>query len=178
MLRKFSLPAVAVCLLLMTAQARAQFQMGDWTLELGGIGSNSADFDGATFTVRGDVGYFLTNEFELSLRQGIGYTDFTGGEDGGGSAWVGSTQIAADFHFDVGGRWVPYVGGHLGYIYGDGVSDTFEAGPQGGVKFFVNSTTFIDLSVEYQFFFDDSDDEAFADDGQFVYGLNIGFRWR
>jgi outer membrane protein W len=176
MLRRFSVPAVAVCLLLMAAQARAQFQQGDWALQLGGVGNNSSDFDGVAFSVQGDLAYFLTNEFSLSLRQSIGYSDFTGGEDGGGSAWAASTRVAADYHFDM-GRWQPYVGGNLGYIYGDGVSDTFHAGPEGGVKYFVNSTTFINFSIEYQFFFDEGEDEE-LDDGQFVYGLNIGFRWR
>jgi hypothetical protein len=75
------------------------------------------------------------------------------------------------------GRWQPYVGGNFGYVYGD--ADSFLAAPEAGVKFFVNSTTFIALTAEYQFFFDDGDDasDAFSD-GQFLYGLNIGFRWR
>jgi hypothetical protein len=42
----------------------------------------------------------------------------------------------------------------------------------------VNSTTFIQLSVAYEFFFDSSDNigDAFGD-GQWVYGLLIGFRF-
>ena len=53
-----------------------------------------------------------------------------------------------------------------------------EAAPEAGVKFFVNSTTFIQFSAEYQFFFDShsSGREAFSN-GEFVYGLNIGFKW-
>ncbi|MGH7215097.1 MAG: hypothetical protein ACREIT_10075 [Tepidisphaeraceae bacterium] len=47
-----------------------------------------------------------------------------------------------------------------------------------GVKFFVNSTPFIFLMAEYQFFFEDSDDAGDAfDDGQFVYSLGIGLRF-
>ena len=171
MLRRFSVPAVAVCLLLMTAQARAQFQAGDWSLQLGGFGNNSSEFDGVAFNVQGDLGYFLTNEFSVSLRQSLGYSDFTGGEDGGGSAWVGSTRVAADYHFDM-GRWQPYVGGSLGYIYGDGVADTFFAGPEGGVKYFVNSTTFIDLNAAYAFNLEEG-----LDEGAFFYQLGVGFRW-
>ena len=75
-------------------------------------------------------------------------------------------------------RWQPFVGANIGYVYGDGVNDTGEAAPEAGVKYFVNSTTFIYGQIEYQFFFDSSDDvdDAF-DDGQFVYSLGIGFRW-
>ena len=170
MLRKFSLPAVAIGLLLFTAQARAQFQAGDWTLTLGGTGTNGQDFDSGSFNVTGDIGYFFTNQLEIALRQSIGYTDFAGDD---GSFWIGSTSVALDYHFDM-GRWQPYVGGVLGFAYGD-LNDTGFGGPEGGVKYFVNSTTYIEGSVAYQWFFDSGDD---LDDGQFVYGLNIGFRWR
>src|SRR5688572_26395618 len=170
MLRKLSLPAVAVGLLLITAQARAQFQAGDWSLSLGGTGTNGQDFDSASFNLSGDIGYFFTNQLEIGLRQSIGYTDLS---DDGGNFWVGSTAVALDYHFDM-GRWQPYVGGVLGFAYGD-LADTGFGGPEGGVKYFVNSTTYIEGRVAYQWFFDSDDD---LDDGQFVYALNIGFRWR
>ena len=171
MLRKFFV--AAALMLLPAAAANAQFQAGDWELTLGGSGSNGPDFDGTAWNVNGSLGYFMTKEFELGVRQSIGYTDI--GVDG--SAWNGSTRIFADYHFDM-GRWQPYVGGNIGYVYGD-VADSWLAAPEAGIKFFVNSTTFIQFSAEYQFFFDDGDDasDAFSD-GQFLYGLNIGFRWR
>jgi outer membrane protein W len=173
MLRK--LLVVAALALVPAAAANAQFQAGDWELTLGGSGSNGPDFDGTTFNVNASIGYFLTNALEVGVRQGLGYTD-VGANDG--SAWVGTTRLALDYHFDL-GKIQPYVGANIGYVYGDGVHDTWEAAPEAGVKFFVNSTTFIQLGVEYQFFFDEGDDasDAFSD-GQFVYGLNIGFRWR
>ena len=175
MLRK--LLVVAALGILPAFAANAQFQAGDKELTLGGSGAHGPDLDGTTFNVNGSFGYFMTNQLEVSLRQGIGYTDITGG-GGDGSAWSASTRIALDYHFDL-GKWQPYIGANFGYVYGDGVHDTFEAAPEAGIKFFVNSTTFIQLGVEYQFFFDQDDDasESFSD-GQFVYGLNIGFRWR
>jgi len=74
--------------------------------------------------------------------------------------------------------WQPFVGGNFGYVYGDAVNDTFEAAPEAGVKYFVNSTTFIFAMVEYQFFFDSGDDidNAFSD-GQFLWSLGLGFRF-
>ena len=170
MLRKFSLSAIAVCLLLMSAQARAQFQAGDWTLTLSGNGTNGQDFDSAQFAVNADIGYFFTNQLELALRQSIGYTDLP---DDGGNFWVGTTAVALDWHFDL-GQWQPYVGANVGFAYGD-FNDTGFGGPEGGVKYFVNSTTYIEASVAYSWFFDSDEN---LDDGQFVYGLGIGFRWR
>jgi hypothetical protein len=171
MLRKFFV--AAALMLLPAAAASAQFQAGDWELTLGGSGSNGPDFNGTTWAVNGGLGYFLTKEFEIGVRQSIAYTDI--GVEGG--AWNGSTRVALDYHFDL-GRWQPYIGGNIGFVYGDGVHDTWEAAPEAGVKFFVNSTTFIQVGVEYQFFFDEDSDasDAFSD-GQFIYGLNIGFRW-
>jgi hypothetical protein len=170
MLRKFF---VAMALMLLPAvAANAQFQAQDWELTLGGSGSNGPDFNGTSWAVNGSLGYFLTKEFEVGVRQSVGYTDINVG-----SAWNASTRVFIDYHFDL-GRWQPYIGGNIGFVYGDSVKDTWEAAPEAGIKFFVNSTTFIQLSAEYQFFFDEGSDasDAFSD-GQFVYGLNIGFRW-
>jgi len=174
MLRK--LLVVAAVALLPAMAANAQFQAGDYELTLGGSGAHGPDLDGTTFNVNASLGYFLTNQLEVSVRQGVGYSDIGGGGDG--SAWTAATRLALDYHFDM-GKWQPYIGANIGYVYGDGVNDTWEAAPEAGIKWFVNSTTFIQLGVEYQFFFDQNDDasEAFSD-GQFVYGLNIGFRWR
>jgi hypothetical protein len=172
MLRKWMV--VAALMVLPASVAQAQFQAGDYELTLSGQGSNGPDFNGTQFSVDGTLGYFLTKEFELALRQTVSYSDFSGGD---GSAWSGSTRVGAYYNIDL-GRIVPYVGANIGYVYGD-INDTFAAGPEGGVKFFVNSTTFVKLGVEYQFFFDQDDDasDAFSD-GQFIYSLGIGFRWR
>lgn len=170
MLRK--LMVVAALALLPAAAAHAQFQAGDWELTLSGQGSNGPDFDGTQWSVNGNIGYFLTKELEVNLRQTVGYSDLVAG-----TAWNGSTRIGVDYNFDM-GRWVPYVGANIGYVYGDGVNDSWTAGPEAGIKFFVNSTTFVQLGAEYQFFFDQGSDasQAFSD-GQFLYSLGIGFRW-
>ena len=153
----------------------AYFEEGDKEITLSGTGANGNDFDGVTLGVNGSFGYFLTDNLELSVRQTITYTDI--GSFGGGSALNGSTRVALDFHFDL-EALQPFVGGNFGYVYGDAVNDTFEAAPEAGVKWFVNSTTFIFAMAEYQFFFDSGDDasDSFSD-GQFVYTLGIGFRF-
>ena len=40
-------------------------------------------------------------------------------------------------------RWQPYLAVNLGGIYGAGVEDDGVWGPEGGVKYFVNESTFI-----------------------------------
>ena len=174
MFRRFAVVA-ALGLLAIPAFSFGQFRQGDWELTLGATGANSSDFDGFTAGGNASVGYFFTNELELSVRQSITYTDVATGADG--SVWNGSKRVALDYHFDL-GRWQPFVGANIGYVYGESTNDTWEAAPEVGVKYFVNATTFVYGIAEYQFFFDDGDDvdDAF-DDGQFVYTVGIGFRF-
>jgi hypothetical protein len=169
MLRKV---LVVAALLMLPTLSYGYFEEGDKEITLAGTAFNSNDFDGVDIAVNGSVGYFITDNLELSVRQSLGYTDI-----GVDSAVNGSTRVALDFHFDL-EAWQPFVGGNFGYVYGDLVNDTFEAAPEVGVKWFVNSTTFVLAMVEYQFFFDSADDasDSFSD-GQCIWSLGIGFRF-
>lgn len=170
MVNRLSLIA-ALAILSVSSLAFANFSEGNKELTLSGSGNNDNDFENGSIGLAGSFGYFLTDAFEVGVRQSFNWAD------AGESSWAASTRAFADFHFDL-GQWRPFVGANLGYVYGDDVDDTWEAAPEAGVKYFVNDTTFIFGMVEYQFFFDDTDgiDDGF-DDGQFVYSLGIGFRW-
>ena len=52
------------------------------------------------------------------------------------------------------------------------MNDTWLAGPEVGLKYFVNSTTFTEVSAAYEF-----DLENGLDNGAFFYGLGVGFKW-
>lgn len=174
MLRKgmvLSVLAVAAVAMMPTS-AFAYFEEGDKEVTLSGTAANGNDFDGVTAGINGSIGYFMTDNLELSLRQTVTYTDI-----GVDASMNGSTRVALDFHFDM-EALQPFVGANFGYVYGDAVNDTFEAAPEGGVKWFVNSTTFLFAMVEYQIFFDSASEANNAfNDGQFVYTLGIGFRF-
>ena len=158
------------------AIAKADCQQGDMELTLGGNANGGKDFDGLSGGINASLGWFLTDQLELGVRQSVNYTDVNTPPNAGGQL-SGSTRVFGDFHFDM-GAWQPFIGANIGYAYGDAVSDTWEAAPEGGVKYFMNSTTFIFATVEYQFFFDQADniDDAF-DDGQFVYSLGLGVKF-
>jgi hypothetical protein len=164
MLRKvYLIPALA--LFLLPAIARAQFEQGNWEMTLGGSGGNDRDFRTGNFSVNGSLGYFLTKEFEVAVRQSFNWGD-------GGSSWSASTVAAADYHFDL-DRLQPFVGVSIGYAYGSGGNeDGWSAGPEGGVKYFVNSTTFIYAQASYLFNLEES-----ISDGSWFYGAGIGFKW-
>ena len=163
---------VVVALLMLPTLSYGYFEEGDKELTLAGTAFNGNEFEGVSIAANGSLGYFITDNLELAIRQSLGYSDI-----GVDSALNGSTRVAVDFHFDL-EAWQPFVGANFGYVYGDAVSDTFEAAPEAGVKWFVNSTTFIMAMVEYQFFFDSADDAGDSfEDGQFVWTLGVGFRF-
>ena len=176
MLRKLLVPALGLALL-PAAAAQAQradsdygFDPGNWSLEVAGSGSNDNSFTTTNIGVSGEVGYFFTDNLEVAVRQALVY------DDSFGSAWNGTTAVAVDWHFDF-GQWQPYVGGNVGYVYGDNTQDTFEAAPEAGVKYFLNHTTFLDLRAQYQFFFDSGGGDSQFDDGRFIYSLALGVKW-
>lgn len=152
--------------------AMAQYQMGDRELTLSGSGSSDNSFDTTTFSTEVSFGYFYSDNLEGAIRQGVAVAD-----QPGDNSWNGSTRLAMDYHFDM-QEFQPYLGVNIGYLYGDNVNETFLGGPEGGLKAFVNETTFVILSVEYQVLFEDADDaDDQFDDGRFVYGLGLGFKW-
>jgi hypothetical protein len=145
---------------------------GDWELTLGGSASNDKDFENGGFSLDASIGYFLTDAIEVALRQGFNFSDFSGD-----SSWNGSTRGAIDYHFNL-DRFRPFVGANFGGFYGDGVTDTFAAGLEGGAKFYVKPKTFIFAMIEYQWLFNDGDDvDDNFDDGRFLYSLGIGFNF-
>lgn len=137
------------------------FEKGDWALTLTGSGVSTNDLDDSAFTLNVAPSYFLTDEFELGVRQSLSYND----------GFTGATAVFADFNVKLENRkFVPYVGVNLGYTYGEGLEDTWVVGPEAGLKYFVNDTTYLYGRVSYEFDIQESFDE-----GGFVYGVGIGF---
>ena len=167
MLRKLMVLVPVVALLALPAMAQAQFEAGNYALELFGTGGNDQDFESGSVAVGGELSYFLSKEMGIGIRQALSWAD----SEGGDSIWAGDTRVFGNYHFDL-DRWQPYVGAFIGYVYGDVTSDFWVAGPEAGVKYFVNSTTYVDLNAAYGFNLDEG-----IDDGSFFYGLGIGFRW-
>jgi len=165
---------VAALCLMMPVLASAQVR-GPWELELGASGANSNKFNGFTGNLNLGVGYFINDNFEVGVRQMLSYTDV-----GTPASVAGSTAIAVDFHFPLGdqNQFVPFVGANIGYVYGDNVRDTWEGAPEGGIKWFVGPDAFVYAQIQYQFFFrSGSGFGGGFDNGQFVYGAGIGFRF-
>ena len=167
MLRKLYLVVPVLALLALPALSRAQFEAGNWDLQLSGAGtaSSGGSFDTGDASAQFQLGYLLTKELEGGVRQTITWAD-------GGSDWNGATFAFADYHFDM-DRWQPYVGANLGYRYGNqGVNDAWLAGPEVGVKYFMNATTYVDLRAAYEWDLNEG-----VDKGAYFFGLGIGVKF-
>jgi hypothetical protein len=148
-------------------------RQGDSEVTLSGSGSNDKDFESGGFGLSGSYGWYLTDEVMLNIRQSVLYAD-PGDDD---SAWNGSTRVGALYNFDL-GVWRPFVGLNVGYLYGDTTDEGFIAGPEVGVRYFVNPKTFVFGQAEYQFLFDSfSDIDNAFDDGSFAYSVGVGFNF-
>ena len=145
---------------------------GSWEFILGGSGSSDQDFDSNAVAVDATVGYYFTDIFEAGLRQNV---TVAGNEDD--QSFNGSSTVFADLVFDA-GKLRPFVGVSLGYLYGDDTENTFIAGPEAGLKYYVKSDAFVYGRVNYDFLFDSGDeiDDRF-DDGRFVYTIGIGLNF-
>jgi len=145
---------------------------GDREFTLSGAGTSNKDFDRGSLGLAASFGWYLTDNMEVSIRQGVNYADLAND-----NMWNGSTRIAADYHWDL-GKWRPLVGLQIGGIYGDGVSDTGIAGPEVGIKYYAKPDTFVYFQEEYQFFFKQADEiNDNFDDGAFVHTFGVGFNF-
>ncbi len=171
MLTRVAVAVGVLCLILPTLTLAQGFSPGDKEVLLNGAGVSDKDFDSSVFSVQGSLGYFFTRNIEAAIRQSFSFT----GVENSGSSWAAATRGALDYHLDLGRFW-PFAGGNIGYNYGDDVPDSWTAGLEGGLKFFVNSTTFILGMLEYQWFLTNNNDDGFSD-GQWIYTVGLGFRW-
>ncbi len=170
-LGSFTAAALAAGLVGMPVAAQEGFgpEATDWEFTLSGNGNNDKDFENGGFNSVFDLGYYVTDEFIVGGRQSFG---FTGDRDD--LNFTASTAGYVQYQFDL-DRWRPFVGASLGYLYGEDVEETFTAGPEVGVKYYIKPDAFIYGRMSYEFLFEDTDDaDDRFDDGRFVYGVGIG----
>ncbi len=162
----------AVVLGLASVAAAAQPTLGQRELALSGSGNSSRDFDTGGVSATGEYGYYYSPQWEVGVRQ-----SFSWSESAEESRWNGSTRIYTDYHFGS-GQWRPYLGGSLGILYGNDVEETLAAGPEVGIKFYVQAAAFLFAQMEYQFFFEEANEvRNNFDDGFFQYSFGAGYNF-
>ncbi len=146
---------------------------GDREFSIGGSGSTNKDFDDSVGGINFAFGYYLSPAVEALVRQTVNYSNPNNGDN----SWGGWTRLAIDQHFGD-GRFRPFLGVNGGRVYGDAVRDSWTAGLETGGKLYVRPRTFVQLTVEYGWFFQHSRDvEDRFDDGQWNWSLGLGYNF-
>ncbi|MFT6915992.1 MAG: hypothetical protein ACJAWL_002309 [Motiliproteus sp.] len=119
----------------------------DREFSLSGSGSSEHNFDTSNFGAVAKVGWYLQDNSVWGVRQSLNYADIEGA-DINKDFWNGSTRAYYDYQFGA-HQAKPFVGGSLGFIYGDGVEDDAFAGLEGGIKYYVLAKTYVLGRIEY-----------------------------
>lgn len=143
---------------------------GNLEVQLGAAGGNDEDFETGGGNLNASVGYYFGDVVELIVRQSLGISDSGPGPD----TWNGMSRVGLDFNAQL-DPVILYAGGLFGRIYGDTVADSWTAGPEIGLKWYIKDEAFLNVGAEYQFFFDEDDrvGDAF-ENGSFVYVIGFG----
>lgn len=138
----------------------------DWEATLTGTGQSTDDFDDSSFGVTGSLGYYLTKNFVMTVKQGAQIASANDTTLGGGR-----TIVQAAWQWDF-AKWQPYIGMNAGGVYGAAVRDEFVAGPEIGLKYYVNESTFMFGNIGYEVPVDEC-----CNNGVVPYSLGIGFNF-
>jgi len=152
---------VAFSLFFGSHTALAQFHKGDGDFTLSGTGHSDKSLSNTDVGATASLGYMLTSDFEIGLRQDLNV----------GSSVSGATSAFADYNFTF-GKIVPFIGVNAGYAYGGGIPNFWSAGPEAGVRYFLNTTTYIYAKAAYDF-----DLNKGVNSGDFQYTAGLGLRF-
>lgn len=157
-----------------TRRNQATIDEGSGEFSLSGAGTSDKDFDRNIFNLNVTVGSYLSKYNVVGIRQSVSANNNQEEEE---TDWNGSTRVFYDYHFDA-YPWKPLLGVSAGYIYGETINETWIAGPELGLKYYVHDNAFVSALIEYQFLFDDADqaDDQF-DDGVYIYSMGVGLNF-
>ena len=140
---------------------------GDWEAFIGGSGASTNEFDNNALGVNGSIGYYVLKWLPLSLRQSFA-ANFGGDVN---DNFQYSTTGAIDLQAPL-GRFQPFIGGFGGYGYGSNYS--WVTGPEAGIKYYVNESTFLQGLFQYGLI---ADKNFEWNDGVAVYSIGFGFNF-
>lgn len=141
---------------------------GWWELTLAGSGTSTDNFDSNSLGVNVGIGYYLTENIPVNLRQFGGFSLVDGGDD----SWSGQTVASIDYQFDF-GKWQPFVGFAIGGNYGKATDEDFIYGPEIGLKYYLGEATFAYGQALYTL----TGVDNCCNDGVFNYTIGLGWNF-
>jgi hypothetical protein len=140
---------------------------GDWEAFIGGSGTSDDEFKRNALSVSGSIGYYVLKFLPISLHQSFGAVFGSHVNDNFQYSTTGAIDLQAPL-----GRFQPFIGGFGGYAYGANYS--WVTGPEAGLKFYVNESTFIQGLFQYGLI---ADKNFEWNDGVAVYTIGAGFNF-
>ena len=140
---------------------------GSWEATFGGIGASLDQFDNNRVGAGASLGYYITPWLPVGVRQSVFWewgSDLTDSSAGISRAFI-------DFQAPL-GAFQPFIGGIIGAQYGKNVDEKLIYGPEGGIKYWLNESTFMYGLFEWHA----QEGEAF-DNGNAVYTIGFGLNW-
>ena len=125
---------VMACMVGVVHAEQPALMQGGWELGLDG-GFDFEDMHGTALAVDVSIGYFIKDNIEIGGI--LGYAFAEGDPDNDTVVVVGAF---AEYNFDLGNNWVPYVGAELGYALYDAAGideNVFQVAGSVGVKYFM-----------------------------------------
>ena len=143
-------------------------------ITFGGNGGSNRHLSDSFGGFSGSYGVYFNNEWQGVLRQSLNYHN----PAGAGTTWGGSTRLAIDYHFTELRMTMPFVGASFGRIYGSSLRDTWSAGLETGVKYYLQRRFFVFGMAEYNWLFERARraDNNFGS-GQFIFTTGLGFNF-
>lgn len=146
---------------------------GTQEITLGGGGGSDNKFNETTLSLQGSWGRYIDNNALWGVRQTLNVRD----SDETNTIFDGSTRLFYDYHFGS-GPTRPFIGASIGGFYGRDVRNTFAAGPEVGIKHWLQDNVFITAMAEYQFLFRSGRDARDRyDDGAVLYSISLGYNF-
>jgi hypothetical protein len=161
--------------LLVSSPAVAQPLAQDNEVTFAGGFFHTQHSDAGSLNIDGSYGYFLDPQMEAGLR--VNYSGTFNDNDR--DAWLITTAPFFDFHFrKISERdsLIPFVGGFVGGAWNDQDGDGV-IGPEGGIKVFFSSNTFMAARYRYEWYFNNLDVGTDSSDGNHVVTIGFGYVW-
>jgi hypothetical protein len=151
-------------------------RQGDWELSAGGGTANDDEWDSNSLggNLTGNVGYFVTDELEVLVRNSLIISGAAGTKK---TAFIGNSRLAVDYHLPL-GRFYPFIGVNFGGVYGH-VDASPSGGPEAGVKYYAKPNAFLFAMAEYQWFVGNAASKLGSayDHGMFLTTVGVGMNF-
>jgi opacity protein-like surface antigen len=147
-------------------------RQGDWEATISASGASNNEFGGNAIGADGSIGYYVLDMLPITLRQNAAFSfgsDFS-------DQWTLATRVFADYQYNKGNWFQPFIGVGFGGVYGRNVDQSLVFAPNAGAKMYVNESTFVQARFEWLWTFTADNNSEFTE-GAALYGIGVGWNF-